>query len=66
MTEPTWQKSSFSGSGQNDCLEAARGPAGGGGLLVRESDMPDVVLTTTPARLRALLSVVRTHGPFGA
>ncbi|GAA1911682.1 hypothetical protein GCM10009716_22050 [Streptomyces sodiiphilus] len=66
MYRPHWQKSSFSGSdGSDNCLEAARGPAGSGGLLLRESDRPETVLTTTPARLHALLDAARAHGPGG-
>ncbi|GAB2923130.1 DUF397 domain-containing protein [Streptomyces mayteni] len=54
---PGWQKSSFSGGGDgNDCLELGGAPSA---LALRESDDPDVVLTTSPARLAALLGAVR-------
>jgi hypothetical protein len=54
-----WQKSSFSGSdaGQ-ECVELAVA-ARGGTILLRESDTPDAVVTTTPAALRALIRAVR-------
>jgi hypothetical protein len=47
-----WQKSSYSGDGSN-CVNVAAAPTGA--LHLRESDEPDVVLTTTPARLHALI-----------
>ncbi|MFD5318468.1 DUF397 domain-containing protein [Streptomyces sp. NPDC127098] len=47
-----WRKSSFSNE-QDNCVElAVSAPAR---LLIRESDAPDTVLATNPARLRALL-----------
>jgi hypothetical protein len=52
MPELHWQKSSFSGSGQNDCLEVA----GGGALHMRESDEPAKVLAPSPGALRGLLA----------
>jgi hypothetical protein len=56
-TSPTWQKSSFSGiEADNNCLEMATFPHG---PALRESEEPGVVLSTTPARLRALLMAVR-------
>ncbi|MCX4908191.1 DUF397 domain-containing protein [Streptomyces sp. NBC_00878] len=64
MSEPMWQKSSFSGDDANrDCVEVATAP-GGGTLLLRESDAPDAVLRTAPASLRALLGAARS-GLFG-
>lgn len=54
MSDVEWQKSSYSSGNPNqDCLEAARSPAGR--LYLRESDDPDTVLVTTPARWAALL-----------
>ncbi|MEV1065860.1 DUF397 domain-containing protein [Streptomyces sp. NPDC050263] len=47
-----WQKSSYSGDGSN-CVNIAAGPTGT--LHLRESDEPGVILTTTPARLHALI-----------
>ncbi|MEX2983729.1 DUF397 domain-containing protein [Streptomyces sp. C36] len=48
-----WQKSTFSSETQGDCLELAKPP---GRILLRESDTPDTVITTSPAALRALLA----------
>ncbi|MCP9208709.1 DUF397 domain-containing protein [Streptomyces cucumeris] len=58
MPEMTWRKSSYSTQGDgSSCVELASIP--GGGVALRESDDPDTVLTTTPARLRALLDAVK-------
>jgi hypothetical protein len=46
-----WRKSSFSEQAGN-CLEVA---SCGGDILVREGDDPDVIVRTTPQKLRALL-----------
>lgn len=58
-----WQKSSFSGPGDgNECLELA---ARSHDLALRESDDPALILTTSPDRLRALLSLMREGDPLG-
>ncbi|WSX29534.1 DUF397 domain-containing protein [Streptomyces sp. NBC_00984] len=49
--EIQWRKSSFSEQSGN-CLELA---VVGGGVLVRESDDPAVVIRTTAAKLAAFL-----------
>jgi hypothetical protein len=55
MTEINWQKSSYSGTGDGaSCIELAATPAGGT-IRLRESDDPGVIVTTTPAPLKALL-----------
>ncbi|MGW4072786.1 DUF397 domain-containing protein [Streptomyces asiaticus] len=46
-----WQKSSYSADASN-CVNVA---ADGNGIALRESDDPDVILTTTPAALRAFI-----------
>ncbi|MFE2447660.1 DUF397 domain-containing protein [Streptomyces melanosporofaciens] len=46
-----WRKSSYSGDAGN-CVNVA---AHGNGIALRESDDPDIVLTTTPAALRAFI-----------
>ncbi len=57
-TELNWQKSSFSGTGDdNNCVEVAATSAG---LHVRESDAPYAILTTAPAPLRALIAALKT------
>jgi hypothetical protein len=51
--EIQWRKSSKSSNAEgSDCLELA---AYNGEILLRESDSPDVVVRTTPAKLRAFL-----------
>lgn len=57
MPELVWQKSSFSTGGQGECVEIAAGAAGL--VHLRESDDPQVVITTTPAALRALLRAAK-------
>jgi hypothetical protein len=53
MSEISWQKSSYSGQGDGaECLELASAP---GSIRLRESDDPGVIVTTTPAPLKALL-----------
>lgn len=52
LPQITWQKSSFSGAGDEDCVELAHN---GPHLLLRESDDPDTVIATPPAGLDALV-----------
>lgn len=49
--EFTWQKSSYSSTGDN-CVEVARRP---GGVALRESEAPEIVLSASRGRLAALL-----------
>lgn len=60
MTAPTliWQKSTFSQE-QGDCVELA--VATGGAVLIRESDDPAVILSTTPSALARFLQAIK-HG----
>ncbi|MEV6673123.1 DUF397 domain-containing protein [Streptomyces sp. NPDC051162] len=51
MSDIQWQKSSFSTEG-NDCMEIARSAEA---ILMRESDTPDLIVTTSPQKLRAFL-----------
>lgn len=46
-----WRKSSYSADAGN-CVNLA---ADGNGIALRESDDPDIILTTTPAVLRAFI-----------
>ncbi|MGW7061649.1 DUF397 domain-containing protein [Streptomyces sp. NPDC054904] len=56
-----WQKSSFSGADDNQsCLEVA--PVGGA-IKVRESDDPEVIVSTSVAKLRAFILGVK-NGEF--
>ncbi|MEU1823429.1 DUF397 domain-containing protein [Streptomyces abikoensis] len=51
-----WQKSSYSGGGGEQCVEISAHPHT---IAIRESDIPTVVVTTTPPRFRALIASVR-------
>ncbi|MEV2210971.1 DUF397 domain-containing protein [Streptomyces sp. NPDC050997] len=53
MSEPHWQKSSYSGGPEGNCLYLA--PTPDGTIRLRESDTPDVILTAAPEGLAALL-----------
>jgi Domain of unknown function (DUF397) len=69
MPELNWQKSSFSGGPQGECLYVAAAPDRT--IRLRESDTPDVILRTTPAGLAALFQHLRadssnTAGPYVA
>ncbi|MFF8319316.1 DUF397 domain-containing protein [Streptomyces bobili] len=58
MSDPMWQKSSFSGDdASRDCVEVAAAPDGG--TLLRESDEPGTVLLATSASLGALLGALK-------
>lgn len=52
IAEFTWQKSSYSSTGDN-CVEIARCP--GGGVALREGEAPEVVLSASRTRLAALI-----------
>ncbi|MEU5343608.1 MULTISPECIES: DUF397 domain-containing protein [unclassified Streptomyces] len=60
MSELTWQKSSFSGGPEGNCLNIATAPDGT--LRLRESDTPDIILATAPQGLAGLLHHARTAG----
>lgn len=51
-----WRKSSFSGGDGPECVELARSADT---TLIRESDDPHVVLTTTPKRLAAFIAAAK-------
>ena len=57
MPELNWQKSTFSGGPEGECLYIATAPDGT--LRLRESDTPDVVLATAAAGLAGLLQHLR-------
>ncbi|MFE2599815.1 DUF397 domain-containing protein [Streptomyces sp. NPDC059396] len=54
-TEINWQKSSFSDSG-GQCVEVAEH---NGEILIRESDAPDTITTTSHAKFAAFLKGVK-------
>ena len=53
MDDLTWQKSTFSGGPEGECLYLA--PTPDGTIRLRESDTPHVILTAAPDSLAALL-----------
>ncbi|GAA3753266.1 DUF397 domain-containing protein [Streptomyces tremellae] len=57
MSSLAWQKSSFSSSNAT-CLNVAR-DIDDGTIKLRESDDPDVVVTTSPEKLRAFILGVK-------
>lgn len=63
MPELNWQKSSFSGGPEGNCLYIATTPEGT--IRLRESDTPSVILATAPRALAGLLHHARTaaHPP---
>ncbi|MEU8569287.1 DUF397 domain-containing protein [Streptomyces pathocidini] len=52
-----WQKSSFSGGENTACVEIGTSAAG---LHLRESDDPEVVITTDRPRLAALIREIKS------
>lgn len=54
--EIKWQKSSFSGGGGEQCLEAAESD---GKILFRESDDPDLIIATSREKLAAFIQGVK-------
>lgn len=54
MSELHWQKSSFSGAPDQNCLNLATAPDGT--LRLRESDTPATVISTAPETLAPLLT----------
>ncbi|MEW1721819.1 DUF397 domain-containing protein [Streptomyces sp. NPDC093109] len=56
MPDYGWQKSSHSGEG-NGCVHIAA--ADDGSIKLVESDDPDIIVTTTPAKLHAFILGVK-------
>ncbi|GAA0961838.1 MULTISPECIES: DUF397 domain-containing protein [Streptomyces violaceusniger group] len=55
-----WRKSSYSGEdAEHNCVELGCAP---GAILLRESDDPGVMITTTPDALRGLVARIKTGG----
>ncbi|MFG2498489.1 DUF397 domain-containing protein [Streptomyces sp. NPDC048441] len=52
-----WQKSTFSGGPEGDCLYLATAP--NRTICIRESDTPAVTLATAPTQLAALMGHIR-------
>lgn len=58
MTGNEWQRSSFCGGGGNNCIEVAAMEHNG--IVVRESDRPAQILTTSQVALCALVRGVKS------
>ena len=56
-----WQKSTYSGDGSNCVYVTATFT---GAIHLRESDEPDVILSTSPARLHELIRSLKTQPPM--
>lgn len=54
--EITWQKSSFSGGGGEQCVEIAEH---NGDILMRESDDPNAITTTSRVKFAAFIAGVK-------
>ncbi|TQF03943.1 DUF397 domain-containing protein [Kitasatospora acidiphila] len=52
-----WQKSSFSASNNGNCVEVATGE--NGAIVMRESDDPNVIVTTDRAKWAAFIAGVK-------
>ncbi|QLE72010.1 DUF397 domain-containing protein [Streptomyces rectiverticillatus] len=63
MTRLDWRKSSYCQEGSS-CLCLAAGETGT--ILLRESEVPSTILTTTPARLRPLIARIKAGSPARA
>lgn len=62
MSEPFWQKSTYSQEASACIYIAARHEgAHEGTILLRESDEPEAILTTGTPQLAALISTLRTE-----
>jgi hypothetical protein len=57
VPDHAWQRSSFSDAGGNNCVELA--PLPSNHILIRESESPAAVITTSRAALRALVLDLR-------
>ncbi|MDQ1028868.1 hypothetical protein QF035_006450 [Streptomyces umbrinus] len=58
MPELTWQKSSYSAEAANCVYVAATSV---GAIHLRESDEPEVILSTTRDRMSALIRTLKTN-----
>ncbi|MCX5198592.1 DUF397 domain-containing protein [Streptomyces sp. NBC_00249] len=57
MSTPiSWQKATFSGGNGENCIEVGRQADS---IVMRESDDPDLIITTSPAKLSAFIQGVK-------
>ncbi|MGW3422140.1 DUF397 domain-containing protein [Streptomyces phaeochromogenes] len=61
MPELTWQKSSYSAEAANCVYVAATST---GTVHLRESDKPEIALSTTRDRMSALVRTLKTNPPI--
>lgn len=59
LYQVNWRKSTFSGHADNNCVELT---CTDGKVLVRESEDPAAVLTTTPASLGTFIRAAKRGG----
>ncbi|MGW6362038.1 DUF397 domain-containing protein [Streptomyces sp. NPDC055092] len=59
MPNLTWQKSSYSGGPEGNCVNIATAPDGT--IRLRESDDPDTVVFTEPAQLALLIRQIKSR-----
>ena len=60
MSRPPWQKSTYCGDASN-CVNLANSPTAH--ILLRESDTPTTILTTTRLPLRSLIQTLKAARP---
>ncbi|WKU42646.1 DUF397 domain-containing protein [Streptomyces sp. VNUA116] len=56
ISDIVWQKSSFSGD-RDECVELGNLP---GEIAIRESDTPETIVKTAPAKLKTFLLGIKT------
>jgi hypothetical protein len=66
MSQLNWQKSSYSEAGGDNCVNVAATPDRPHTLHLRESDAPEVVLTTSLRPLAAMLRSLQERPEFCA
>jgi hypothetical protein len=59
MSQLNWQKSSFSGGAEGNCLNIATAPDGT--IRLRESDDPVTVVSAEPAQLALLIRQIKSR-----
>jgi len=64
MSDLDWQKSTFSGGPQGECVNVATAPDGT--IRLRESDAPRTVIAAIPEGLAALLHHLKAEPPTPA
>ncbi|WP_329368033.1 DUF397 domain-containing protein [Streptomyces sp. NBC_01483] len=60
MPHLVWQKSTFSGGGEGNCVELAAATTASDRIHLRESDHPTTIATPTPHALAGLLGALKS------